>query len=297
MTMHPFRKVVVGLGRTTADEGLLKFARNFTTSDGHVEFRFVHVLRDRSVAISTAAAEIRASVAEHFGPLTGGDDMRCITHGGVRVDELIRIAANEAADLLLIGHHKERTGRRSLARRLAMQAPCSLLMAPEGSPHRISRVLCAVDFSDRSAEALEAAVQLCAHLGIPECHVLHVYFDEAAIMHDDYAATLRGKEDQAMSRFIERFGEHGVRLNPLFEESAIVSHAVERVAEREACDLVVMGTRGRSRAAAILLGGESEQALRDVKIPILIVKPRGEREGILRSLLHGDFLRPSAQFG
>lgn len=297
MTMHPFRKVIVGLGRTSADEGLLKFARNFTTIDGHVEFRFVHVLRDRSVAISDAAAEIRSAVAEHFGPVPGGDDTRCVTLGGVRVDELIRFAANEAADLLLIGHHRERSGRRSLARRLAMQAPCSLLMAPEGSPQQISRVLCAVDFSDRSAEALEAAVQLCGHLGIPDCFVLHIYFDDAAIMHDDYAATLRGKEDEAMSRFIERFGNRGVRLHPLFEESAIVSHAVERVAERQACDLLVMGTRGRSRAAAILLGSESEQALRDVKIPILIVKPRGEREGILRTLLHGHFLRPAAQFG
>jgi hypothetical protein len=50
-----------------------------------------------------------------------------------------------------------------------------------------------------------------------------------------------------------------------------------------------VGTRGQSASAAILLGSESEQMIMESPVPVLVVKARGERIGLLQALLDRDF--------
>jgi nucleotide-binding universal stress UspA family protein len=45
-----------------------------------------------------------------------------------------------------------------------------------------------------------------------------------------------------------------------------------RTAERLKADLVVVGARGQNPSAAVLLGSETEQALRESAVPVLVVK-------------------------
>jgi outer membrane protein OmpA-like peptidoglycan-associated protein len=56
-------------------------------------------------------------------------------------------------DLILVGHGRGHSGKRALARRLAMKAPCSVWVVPEGAPARLNRILVPVDFSDPSRVA------------------------------------------------------------------------------------------------------------------------------------------------
>jgi hypothetical protein len=79
-------------------------------------------------------------------------------------------------------------------------------------------------------------------------------------------------------------------VTPLFDEGANAAHAIERVAEREQADLIVMGTRGRSRSAAILLGSVTEQTLIETRLPLLAVKHFGARMSVLQALLDRRFL-------
>ena len=69
--------------------------------------------------------------ALHSRPASAADCR--VLHGEV-IDCLLETAAEWAADLILVGHSREHNGRRALARRLAMKAPCSVWMRPEFSP-------------------------------------------------------------------------------------------------------------------------------------------------------------------
>ena len=51
-----------------------------------------------------------------------------------------------------------------------------------------------------------------------------------------------------------------------------------------ACDLVVIGARGRTGAAGILLGTVTEQLIRVCPVPVLAIKKKGECIGVLKAL-------------
>ena len=57
-----------------------------------------------------------------------------------------------------------------------------------------------------------------------------------------------------------------------------------RVAEEQSAGLIVMGTRGRSRSAAVLLGSETEHVIMESRIPVLAVKRSGTRVKMLQAL-------------
>ena len=72
-------------------------------------------------------------------------------------------------------------------------------------------------------------------------------------------------------------------------EGADVASTIRRVAEDRRCDLIVMGTRGRSRAASVLLGSETEQTIIESRLPVLAVKHYGARLRLLQALFRERF--------
>ena len=297
--MDFFRKAMVAVANTAPDAELLIYARMVQQIGlGNTEFHFVHVLPPTSGTDARADAPthrdalrmLRSSVETHFG--SSGNTCRVLT--GPRVDKLLEFAAESQADVVLVGHRRSRSGRRSLGRRLAMKAPCSLWMVPEGSPSKISRVLAAVDFSAPSAHALSFATLLAKRAGLVECTAVHV--------EEPTAVSLDGIVEQdglrAFDQFIAPLDIHDIEIRRRIEQSGSVSSAILRVAEQEEGDLLVIGTRGRSAATAVLLGSESEQTIIETKLPVLVTKHRGERIGLLKVLLDRDFqLNTEPRFG
>jgi sulfate permease, SulP family len=148
--MHRCRHLLVALPRTEADAGLITYAALLARLGAAVEVRFVHVLpvgdeaarkRDRILA------EMEEEVREAFADVSETVQPYCNVLKGPLLDRLLEFAAEQQVDLIIVGHQPSRSGRRSLARRLAMKAPCSVWMVPDGSPPSIRRILVPVDFS------------------------------------------------------------------------------------------------------------------------------------------------------
>lgn len=281
--MFPFRRVLVAMAGNETDAGLLEYAGMLGQRSSGVEFRCVHVapstqqpdcalpLRDRALGLLSNEAHANSVLCEFVQ--------------GEREDRLLEIAVDHQADVILLGHRKDRSGRRSLARRLAMKAPCAVWLVPEGTPAQLSRILVPIDFSGRSADAVTLATGLAETLGLDEAYALHVYFNEAPVGYDEYQEQIADGHDLAFRLFVAPIDLHGIHLKPMFVEGSIVAHTVLRIAGEQTFDLIVMGTRGRSRSAAVLLGSETEHAIRETRIPILAVKHFGSRLRFLQALL------------
>lgn len=294
--MTAFHRAAVALSLTEPDVELLRYCAIVADLDGCEQFDFVHAIAADCQAETIGDAhdlerKMRDEIRAHF--VAEAPDVKTSVHvrQGARIDALIAFIAEHESDLILLGHRKMRSGRRSLARRLAMVAPCSVWMVPEGAPARISRVLAPIDFSDHSAASLSMATRIAQLRGLTECLAVHVFFDPSTIRYDEHVEEVRGTEQEAFDRFIETVDCHGVQVTPLFEESANVAHGILRTAERSAADLIVMSTRGRSRASAILLGSVTSQVLMESQVPTLAVKQFGAQLDVLHALFDKQFWR------
>jgi nucleotide-binding universal stress UspA family protein len=176
-----------------------------------------------------------------------------------------------------------------------MKAGCSIWMVPDGSPASLDAILAPVDLSKPSADTLDLATALAARAGLDDCCALHIYFNDASVTFDEFEDVLIENKEQAFDLFVAPIDLHGVHARPLFIESAHVAQTIVNVAKERHYDLIVMGTRGRSASAAVLLGSETEQVIIDTTVPVLAVKHRGARLRLRQALADERFRRRSDQ--
>jgi nucleotide-binding universal stress UspA family protein len=290
--MRRYRNLTVALARNDLDDGLIRYAAAVAALGTARSLQFVHVLsRAAEEATSEASmqAALKAEVEPRLARLPPDLEVTYRLLEGPLTDQLLTQIAESGTDLLFVGHRNEHSGRKALARRLAMKAPCSVWMVPEDSLARFDRLLVPVDFSEPAADSVRVATSLAAIAGTAECQTLHVYFDDTVISYEGYDAVLKGEEREAYERFMAPIESHGVDVTPLFEPSPHVPETILRVAEREQTHLIVLATRGRSRSSAILLGSTAEEVIINTRRPVLLVKHFGATLGVLEALLDKRF--------
>jgi SulP family sulfate permease len=290
--MHRYKNFTVALARNGLDAGLIRYAVAVAALGTARSLRFVHVRQggaDDGASDGAMLAALRTDVEQSAPGLPPEVELTYGLLHGPLTDQLLTEVAESGTDLLFVGHQREHSGRKALARRLAMKAPCSVWMVPEGSASEFGRLLVPVDFSNPAADCVRVATSLAAIAGVAECQTLHVYFDDAVITYEGYDAVVKGEERAAYQRFIAPLESHGVRLTPLFEASPHVADAILRVAEREGADLIILATRGRSRSSAILLGSTAEEVIIHTRRPVLLVKHFGATLGVLEAMLDKRF--------
>ena len=81
-----------------------------------------------------------------------------------------------------------------------------------------------------------------------------------------------------------------ISVIPSFEESSNAAHAILRRAEQNSADLIVISTRGRSRAAMTLLGSVASDVMEKANIPVLAVKHFGDSLSMVDLILSGKIL-------
>jgi nucleotide-binding universal stress UspA family protein len=140
----------------------------------------------------------------------------------------------------------------------------------------LQRILCPVDFSEPSKRALRFA------LAVARWHEseLTVLYMEDVLLH---AATvgaggypgLVARDYQELRAFIDDAGgrDRNVRVHIATGRAVlgILEHAT-----RERCDLIVMGTNGRSGLARAVLGSVTEGVVRQATMPVLTIPPSAE---------------------
>jgi len=288
------QRTLVALSGTDSDRSLVMYARMLATLGFARHYYFVHIRTPARIAEEGHSDDkfhhaCESLVHEEFGTPRPDVLSSCHIVIGVRVDELIHFATENRCDLVLLGHRKTRSGQRSLARRLAMIAPCSVLMVPDQAPITLTSVLAPIDFSDHSADSLEVAVSIAAAASLESCLALHVFADNSMVRYDEHTNELRKNEQEAFQKFIAPIDRHGVNVEPAFVEGNNVAATILRVAERHRTDLLVMNTRGRSRAASILLGSVTSQVIVESPIAVLAVKHFGAMLNLFQALQQSQF--------
>ena len=290
-----FNNVTVPLAMTDEDAELLHYAANLARRQIAQQFTFVHVIPPQQQPIqpkqeASIKQRIRDEVDKYFDtPVEGLTLNSHVMSGASRLDKLIEYTVTANSDLILLGHRKERSGQRSLGRRLAMITKASVWMIPEGTARDIKRIVAPVDFSKASADSLSQATALAKLHGLSEVTALHVYFDSSTIRYEEHVDEVKWHEQHVFEEFVASIETHGISIKPEFIESSVPANAILRKAKELEADLIVMSTRGRSNAATILLGSATSQTMMDSPIPIIAVKHVGDHLNLLDALIASRF--------
>lgn len=212
-------------------------------------------------------------------------------HGtGSPVDETDNLVAQENIDLLVIGRSAARKREDSdtavttwgrVGRTLIRLAAMPTLVVPQGARLSFEHAVVGLDFSDHAFEALDMAVRL---------------FDrvDAYYQYSTRNLGLRVSEKEFVAQIRKHATEHFEQdLLPRLPDGAhpvlhVVEalHASKALVDTAGTEPIVIGSRGLSKLAARLLGSTAERVARTSAGPVLIVRKKGERLGLIAGLIH-----------
>jgi nucleotide-binding universal stress UspA family protein len=213
-----------------------------------------------------------------------------IQEAGFVHEEIVAQLGTTHADLLVLGTHGRSGFQRlflgSVTEKVIRKTTCPTLVVPPrapdvpaGSPIQFRRILCAVDFSESSLDALAHAINM-AEEANAQLTVLHVV--EFPLMLN-VEPTMPAVD---LSRLREPAASDGRRkLEELIPEEArtyctVDTAVVEGRAYREILrqaterqsDLIVMGVHGRGALDLLVFGSTTHHVIRASACPVLIVR-------------------------
>lgn len=138
----------------------------------------------------------------------------------------------------------------------------------------LSRVLCAVDFSPPSKEALDYACQLAEKVSA-ELVVVHALDRQLSFESKGEAAEFHAELREKILRFAPELEKLDYRQ---VLHSGEAGKVICWVAQQESIDLIIMGTHGRTGLAHMLFGSAAEFVLQHARCPVLTIRPKREHE-------------------
>jgi nucleotide-binding universal stress UspA family protein len=142
---------------------------------------------------------------------------------------------------------------------------------------KMQRILCPVDFSERSRQAVEYARGF-AETFKSEIHLLHVMepiiypieYGVAPTPHLDLEETARANAEAELRKLAET-AARGVKTQ-IWVRIGRAAEAIVDVAKDASVDLVVMATHGRTGVSHLFLGSTAERVVRLAPCPVLAAK-------------------------
>jgi universal stress protein A len=139
----------------------------------------------------------------------------------------------------------------------------------------IQHILCPTDFSNTAMKAVKYAEQLAMELDV-QLTLLHA-FDTPATF------TLSGQEHPRDPRIEQQLNAvlSESQIKPKIQRKQHAGHAGEVIcwmAQDLRCDLIVMGTHGRTGMSHLLFGSIAEHVLRHARCPVVTIRDRDPGE-------------------
>jgi nucleotide-binding universal stress UspA family protein len=245
-----------------------------------------------SAADGRELQRLRRQAAAEFAQVDPGYDVDALVDVGEASRVILECAAALPADLVVMGTHG-RSGFQhlllgSVAEKVLRKAPCPVLTVPPRahatSQLPFTRVLCAVDFSDASMEAVRWAVSLAEESGasLTLLHVLEWPWEEPPAPRFEELPVEQGV---ALSEF-RHYSEDSarMRLESLVPGSIPVSQITTKckngkshvqilaAAAEDRADLIVVGVHGRNPVDLALFGSTTNQIVRRATCAVLTLR-------------------------
>ncbi|MCO4769401.1 MAG: universal stress protein [Deltaproteobacteria bacterium] len=305
--MSDFPRILLGIALDPTDRATLRTCAALGARLGATHVSLLHAVRppadldEEAVRLLMTERQTLSQRAVAEAQVTLGDavTVQARVVEGKPATVVLRTAHEEHYDLVALGRSTYGPGSRlgSDAGAIVRKAPCSVLAVPHGADPSLGKVLVPVDFSARSAEAIETALRILwasesPHLVITHLYEVHSAYGRTGRTEEEADAAQRAVAMERWTSFAKQFDFGEVHLELRFEgahTSHILNshHARQMLALIDAAepDLIVISSQGRSNAAGVLLGSMAARLVAEADRSLLILRRPGDNVGLIEALM------------
>lgn len=246
----------------------------------------------------------RAQVLAHMRQLVtsagGAENAEVVVHEAPNIAaDILDHAHAWHANLLVMGNHGHsgltRLVMGSVAEKVLRLAKMPVLIVPHNAATPVppgnvefDRILCAIDFSDSSHQALAYGLSLGAeagaHVTVLNTIEMPPELRESPTSYDFSVEAVRARAEAGQLQRLESLIPFAVR-DYCTVEAAVVEGKASREILRQAAarkiDLIVMGVQGRGALDLAVFGSNAQDVIRHATCPVLLVRaqPHGPAAG------------------
>ena len=144
------------------------------------------------------------------------------------------------------------------------------------------RIVCPIDFSDHSQDALVVATDLALRFQatLVLVHIVPMLpklpFTVSIFKEGEYEAQLHVEAKQQLEKSVQELSQKGIKAEVFLGTANDVGMEIVRVAEHHEADLIVIATHGITGWNKVVFGSVAEKVVRAAHCPVLVLRASKE---------------------
>lgn len=304
--MDEIKRVLVAVDLTEMDETLVQYITLLSNNISLDKIYFLNVIKSFALPKEIASKypdvvapqdeairkEIQFTIDQEASNLLKADyEIKAVE--GNRAEQLLKWAKIKEVDLIVLGRKSELEGEGIISKKVVRLAPCSVILVPEVLPQHLQKIVVPIHFSEASNLAFEFSLNLASHHQGLKIECLNIFsvptgYHATGKSFEKFAEIMKNNSQKSFEDLLENYDTKGLKIEAKFEldEKDSISKKIYQFAVKEQATAIVIGSKGRTQAAAILLGSVAEKLIHlNAQLPLFVVKQRGHNMDFLEALL------------
>jgi nucleotide-binding universal stress UspA family protein len=303
--MYKFKTLMAGIDLTNDNASLLRYAFHVSQLFNSKRIHFVHVTDDLEGDKRQYAGEqpyyqyLKEQIQQKIRRYFSNDTIEILINvlEGKPEEQLLHWASVNEVDALLIGKPPLTENKKVTPYHLTRLAPCSVIIVPEQATTQLKQIFIPVDnssYTNMSLEKVERLLSKNPSLQVTLYHAIPppiTFLVSNSPRYKQFVEELKNDVREEMKELVQMAEK---RDNLTFEIAVCDDSAAECIIQKGQdldADLIIMGSKGRTNTAAVLMGSITENVIKtNDKIPMFILRQKGERKSLIQELFQSNEL-------
>lgn len=291
-------RILVGLAIEDADISLIKYVKNLADIIKPSKIDFIHVSESFESDITELEnfipvdeekeQQMRKEVALYFDKEDVETQFEVVE--GKPDEKLIHWASVKKSDLIILGRKNDKKHAELTLEKIVRKVPCSVLIVPENAAPTFNQFLLPIDYSANTLDGINYVQGLFNDTSIQALHFFDLpsgYYKTGKSAEEFITILDNNRKKESEKLLTKVSNAANVTFKNICSDGMDEFEHLLDYANKQKTDLIAIRSKGKTNAAAVLLGSFAEKFIRHNRsVPTLVIKEKGENMDFLKALFN-----------